>query len=198
MIGAKVAVDPNGSMAASTALDFVARNEFDYTIKEGADGSSDWSKITGPATYRNECRRHRAHRGTRDPRGHGCTALRHRGLQARPTNRGLLHRLSEASLHIALYRQGLPLEMHLLPVAADGRRASLPHAQRRERHRRDALRQGSLPAGAGISSSTTTPSPTTCRAPKRSRASLGKLGITWSCNAKANVPRETLKTTCQR
>ena len=22
---------------------------------------------------------------------------------------------------------------------------------------------------------------------------LGKLGVTWSCNAKANVPRETLK-----
>ena len=45
----------------------------------------------------------------------------------------------------------------------------------------------------GSSSSTTTPSPTTCRAPRRSRSELGKLGVTWSCNAKANVPRETLK-----
>src|SRR5471030_850143 len=51
-IGAKVAVDPNGSMAASTALDFVARNEFDFTIKEVADGN-DWSTIDG-LTYRNE------------------------------------------------------------------------------------------------------------------------------------------------
>src|SRR3954470_22745152 len=50
-IGAKVAVDPNGSMAASPALDFVARNEFDFTVKEVADGR-DWGRIDG-LTYRN-------------------------------------------------------------------------------------------------------------------------------------------------
>src|SRR6059036_3487775 len=33
MIGAKVAVDPEGSLKASDALDFVARNEFDFTIR---------------------------------------------------------------------------------------------------------------------------------------------------------------------
>jgi hopanoid biosynthesis associated radical SAM protein HpnJ len=38
MIGAKVAVDPEGSLKASDAIDFVARNEFDYTIKEVAEG----------------------------------------------------------------------------------------------------------------------------------------------------------------
>ena len=38
-----------------------------------------------------------------------------------------------------------------------------------------------------------TPSPTTGREPRRSRADFGRLGVTWSCNAKANVPRETLK-----
>src|SRR5689334_14513447 len=50
-IGAKVAVDPNGSMAASSVLDFVARNEFDFTVKEVAEGR-DWSAIDG-LTYRN-------------------------------------------------------------------------------------------------------------------------------------------------
>src|SRR5690349_18352478 len=38
LIGAKVAVDPVGSLEASTAIDFVARNEFDFTIKEVAEG----------------------------------------------------------------------------------------------------------------------------------------------------------------
>src|SRR5271166_6367057 len=34
MIGAKVAVQPQESLEASTAIDFVARNEFDFTIKD--------------------------------------------------------------------------------------------------------------------------------------------------------------------
>ena len=33
MIGAKVAVEPEKSLQASPAIDFVARNEFDFTIK---------------------------------------------------------------------------------------------------------------------------------------------------------------------
>ena len=38
LIGAKVAVEPEESLAASTAVDFVCRNEFDFTIKDIADG----------------------------------------------------------------------------------------------------------------------------------------------------------------
>src|SRR5271156_4199325 len=34
LIGAKVAVDADGSMKTAPAVDFVARNEFDFTIKE--------------------------------------------------------------------------------------------------------------------------------------------------------------------
>ncbi|MGH8230055.1 MAG: radical SAM protein, partial [Steroidobacteraceae bacterium] len=37
MVGAKVAVDPAGSLSASGAIDFVAREEFDYTCKEIAE-----------------------------------------------------------------------------------------------------------------------------------------------------------------
>ena len=37
MIGAKVAVDAEGSLAKAPTIDFVARNEFDYTIKDVAD-----------------------------------------------------------------------------------------------------------------------------------------------------------------
>src|SRR6516162_6318522 len=38
MVGAKVAVDPEGSLALAPAVDFVAGAEFDFTIKEVADG----------------------------------------------------------------------------------------------------------------------------------------------------------------
>jgi hypothetical protein len=38
MVGAKVAVQPEDSLQASSALDFVGREEFDFTIKEVAEG----------------------------------------------------------------------------------------------------------------------------------------------------------------
>src|SRR5580692_139896 len=41
LIGAKVAVEPEKSLIAGTAVDFVARNEFDFTCKEVAEGK-DW------------------------------------------------------------------------------------------------------------------------------------------------------------
>src|SRR5246500_836778 len=38
MVGAKVAVEPEDSLKASSAIDFVAREEFDFTVKEVAEG----------------------------------------------------------------------------------------------------------------------------------------------------------------
>lgn len=38
MVGAKVMVDPHNSLTASEAIDFVCREEFDYTCKEIAEG----------------------------------------------------------------------------------------------------------------------------------------------------------------
>jgi len=38
MVGAKVAVDPQDSLAATTAIDFVCREEFDFTCQEIAQG----------------------------------------------------------------------------------------------------------------------------------------------------------------
>src|SRR5512139_2121196 len=46
MIGAKVAVEPEATLKASRAIDFVARNEFDFTIKEVAEGR-DFGRIAG-------------------------------------------------------------------------------------------------------------------------------------------------------
>ena len=50
-VGAHVAVSPEASLAASRSVDFVARNEFDYTIQEVAAGRP-WDSIDG-LSYRN-------------------------------------------------------------------------------------------------------------------------------------------------
>src|ERR1700692_3491629 len=44
MIGAKVAVDADGSLRSAPCVDFVARNEFDFTIKDVADDKP-WADI---------------------------------------------------------------------------------------------------------------------------------------------------------
>ena len=51
LIGAKVAVDAAGAMAQAPCIDFCARNEFDFTVKEVADGTP-MSEIKG-LSYRN-------------------------------------------------------------------------------------------------------------------------------------------------
>ncbi len=45
-IGAKVAVEPDESMKAAPGVDFVCRNEYEFTVKELAEGK-DWSAIKG-------------------------------------------------------------------------------------------------------------------------------------------------------
>ena len=46
MVGAKVAVQPAESLAQGGVIDFVARNEFDFTVKEIAEGR-DWGAVDG-------------------------------------------------------------------------------------------------------------------------------------------------------
>src|SRR3954447_7333405 len=50
-VGAKVAVEPDASLAGSSAIDFVAREEFDFTIREVAEGRR-FDRIPG-LSYRN-------------------------------------------------------------------------------------------------------------------------------------------------
>src|ERR1019366_6966977 len=51
LIGAKVAVDAQGSLASAPAVDFVPRNEFDFPVKDVADDKP-WADIEG-LSYRN-------------------------------------------------------------------------------------------------------------------------------------------------
>src|SRR5580765_4498383 len=45
-VGAKVAVQPNESLQQGAPIDFVARNEFDFTVREIAEGR-DWASVDG-------------------------------------------------------------------------------------------------------------------------------------------------------
>jgi radical SAM superfamily enzyme YgiQ (UPF0313 family) len=51
-VGAKVAVDPDGSLLASPGIDFVAREEFDFSIAEIAEGRP-WAEVDG-VTFRDD------------------------------------------------------------------------------------------------------------------------------------------------
>ncbi len=148
MVGAKVAVDPTGSLQACEQLDFVGRNEFDFTVKEVAEGR-DFAGIKG-LSYRDADGPHRPQRGAADPAQHGRIAVRHAGLQARSHHRELFRRLSAAPLHLVLHRPRLQIALHLLLVAADRRRPRLPRAQRRPCHRRVEVGQAGVSAGQGI------------------------------------------------
>ena len=76
-IGAHVAVLPEVSLKAASAVDFVARNEFDYTIQEVAEGRA-LEAIDG-ISYRSDGRIV-DNRAAGDHRGHGSPALGRRCL----------------------------------------------------------------------------------------------------------------------
>jgi len=146
MVGAKVAVEPEESLQASAAIDFVAREEFDFTLKEIAEGRP-LAEVDG-VSYRsaNGTMVHTPDRAVledMDP------AICLRGLQARSAYRRLLHRLSQAPLHFPVYGPRLPLQVYLLPLAPDRGRPPLSHAQRGKRPGRDPLHPEEFPPGQG-------------------------------------------------
>ena len=140
-VGAHVAVNPERALSASTAIDFVARNEFDFTIKEVAEGRR-LNAVLGLSFQSNGTIRHTPDR----PVLENMDALPF----ARPRRRALRDWLSAASVRVALHGTGLPVEMHVLSVAADGRGTSVSHAQHRARRRRDRACHAVLPPGARV------------------------------------------------
>ncbi len=108
MVGAHVGVLPMQSMNAAPAVDWVAVGEFDYICADVASRKP--LKDIGGLAYRDN----------------GRVAF----TPPRFDHRKLFYRLSAASLRVTLYRPGMPLEVHVLPVASDVGRASLPRAQR--------------------------------------------------------------------
>jgi len=190
MIGAKVAVDADGSMIKAPVIDFCARNEFDFTIKEVAD-DHDWSTIKG-LSYRNS-----------------------QGVIVHNADRAMLENMDDLPFVTPVYKRDLKMENYFIgylkhpyisiytgrgcksrctfclwPQTVGGHRyrtRSVGHVIEEIRWAMKAFPQtkefffdddtftDDLPRAEAIAKE------------------LGKLGVTWSCNAKANVPRETLK-----
>jgi hopanoid biosynthesis associated radical SAM protein HpnJ len=190
MVGAKVAVDPQGSLAASRAIDFVAREEFDFTCKEIAEGRP-FESILG-LSYR-----------------HPDGSIRHNA--ARP----LLHDMDELPWVAPVYQRDLKIENYFIgylkhpyvslytgrgcksrctfclwPQTVGGHR----YRVRSPQNVIDEVRwiKENLPQVKEIFFDDDTFTDLGPRAEEIARG-LGKLGVTWSCNAKANVPFETLR-----
>ncbi len=168
-VGAKVAVQPEESLQKGAPIDFVARNEFDFTIKEVAEGRDfaaidglSWRGAGGGIVHNKD----RAVLEDMDQLPF-VTEVYKRDLQ----DRGLFHRLPAAPLRLAVHGARLQVALHLLPLAADRRRPSLPGALAASTSPRRSSWCRSISRRTGKSSSTTTPSPTISRAPRRSRTS---------------------------
>ncbi len=165
MVGAKVAVQPAESLAQGGVIDFVARNEFDFTIKEIADGR-DWGAVDG-ISYRNKAGAiiHNKDRATLEDMDQlpFVTEVYKRDLRIEDYFIGyLMHP------YVSLYT-GRGCKSHctfcLWPQTVGG--IAIGCARRSMWRRRSGTRSRCFPR-CGSSSSTTTPSPTTCPAPRRS------------------------------
>ncbi|HLK26074.1 MAG TPA: hopanoid biosynthesis associated radical SAM protein HpnJ [Caulobacteraceae bacterium] len=190
MIGAKVAVDAEGSMQAAPVIDFVARNEFDFTIKEVADDHA-WAGVPG-LSYRNSG-----------------------GVIVHNPDRPILENMDALPFVTPIYKRELVIENYFIgylkhpyislytgrgcksrctfclwPQTVGGHR----YRTRSVEHviEEIAWAQKAFPQVKEFFFDDDTFTDDLPRAEAIARG-LGKLGVTWSCNAKANVPRQTLK-----
>ena len=189
-VGAKVAVQPGESLQQGVPIDFVARNEFDFTCLEVAEGR-DLSTIDG-ISYRDSNGRlqHNKDRAILQDMDQlpFVTDVYKRDLRIEDyfigylmhpyisiyTGRGCKSRctfcLWPQTVGGHTYRVRSPAH-----VAAEIKQCLRDFPQVREFFFDDDTFTDNLPRAEAIA------------------LELGKLGVTWSCNAKANVPRSTLK-----
>ncbi|MBV9632864.1 MAG: hopanoid biosynthesis associated radical SAM protein HpnJ [Xanthobacteraceae bacterium] len=190
MIGAKVAVESDASLKASPAIDFVARNEFDFTIKEVAEGR-DLAHVAGLSWRRAD------------------------GTIVHNQDRTILESMDDLPFVTPIYKRDLVIENYfggylkhpyisfytgrgcksrctfcLWPQTIGGHR----YRTRSVGHVIEELRwaQKAFPQVKEFFFDDDTLTDNAPRVEALARE-IGKLGITWSCNAKANVPRSTLK-----
>ncbi|MEJ2377097.1 MAG: hopanoid biosynthesis associated radical SAM protein HpnJ [Pseudolabrys sp.] len=190
LVGANIAIDPRAALEKSEAIDFVTGKDYDFTIRDVAKGR-DWKDIPG-LIYRDK------DGGIREN-------------QERP----LLTDMDELPFVTPVYKRDLRIENYFIGylkhpyisfysgrgcksrctfclwpqtigghkyrtrsvenVAAEIAWARKAMPQVKEFFFDDDTFTDNLPRTEAIA------------------RELGKMGVTWSCNAKANVPRETLK-----
>jgi len=183
-------VQPEESLRQAPAIDFVGRNEFDFTIKEIADGRP-LSGVDG-VSYRNA-----------------------EGVLVHNAERATLEDMDQLPFVSEVYKRDLDIEDYFIgylkhpyvsfytgrgcksrctfclwPQTVGGHR----YRVRSVGHVVDEVRYilANFPQVKEIFFDDDTFTDAGPRAEAIARE-LGKLGVTWSCNAKANVPRETLK-----
>jgi hopanoid biosynthesis associated radical SAM protein HpnJ len=190
-VGAKVAVQPEESLrAAKGVIDFVGRNEFDFTIKEIAEGKP-FAEVDG------------------------ISYLAANGLITHNRERAILENMDDLPFVSKVYKDNLRVEDYFIgylkhpyislytgrgcksrctfclwPQTVGGhsyRTRSVGHVVEEIRQAKKDFPQvkefffdddtftDNLPRAEAIAKE------------------LGQLGVTWSCNAKPNVPRSTLK-----
>src|SRR5262245_38036209 len=189
-VGAKVAVQAQASLEASAAIDFVAGSEFDFTIKELAEGR-DWARISG-LSYRD-----------RDGR------VRHNEPRA------ILEDMDQLPFVTPVYKRDLTIENYFIgylkhpylsfytgrgcksrctfclwPQTVGGHR----YRVRSVGHVIEELQwaAAAFPQVKEFFFDDDTLTDNLPRVEELARQ-IGKLGIAWSCNVKGNVPRATLK-----
>ncbi len=190
MVGAKVAVQPEESLLKGAAIDFVARNEFDFTIKEVAEGR-DFKDIDGISFRRDDGvivhNRERAMIENMDSLPF-VTDVYKRDLRIEDYFIGyLLHP------YISIYT-GRGCKSHctfcLWPQTVGGHRYRTRSPQHVAEEIRAARRMFPQVREFFFDDDTFTDDLPRAEAIARE---LGKMGVVWSCNAKANVPRKTLE-----
>jgi hopanoid biosynthesis associated radical SAM protein HpnJ len=187
-VGAHVAVNPARALAASTAIDFVARNEFDFTIEEVARGRA-LDTVLGLSFRTNGTIRHMP-------------------------DRSVLENMDALPFVVDVYRRDLVVEHYaigyllhpyvslytgrgcrsrctfcLWPQTVGGHRYRTRSVEHVVEEIRLATRYFPQVREYFFDDDTLTDDLPRVEALARR---LGPLGVTWSCNAKANVPRDTL------
>src|SRR6516165_9863796 len=190
LIGAHVAVDPGKSLEAAPAVDFVARNEFDFTIKEVAEDRP-WADIKG-LSWRNPAGGivHNEPRETLMNMDElpWVTPVYKRDLKIENYFSGYLKhpyvsfytgRGCKSRCTFCLWPQTIGGHRYRVrsveDVVAEMKWAKAAFPQVREFFFDDDTLTDNGPRVEALA------------------VELGKLGVTWSCNAKANVPRKTLE-----
>ena len=190
MVGAKVAVEPEASLKASSALDFVAREEFDFTIKEVADGRA-FDAIDG-LSYRTP--------------GGSISHNRDRAILEDMDRLPFVSEVYKRDLKVEDYFIGYLLHPYLSLYTGRGCRSKCTfclwpqtvgghrYRVRSVGHVIDEIRLAKawFPQVKEFFFDDDTFTDDRPRAEAIARE-LGRLGVTWSCNAKANVPRATLE-----
>jgi hopanoid biosynthesis associated radical SAM protein HpnJ len=190
LVGAKVAVDPDGSLETAPAVDFVCREEFDYTCLEVSEGKP-LGQIAGLC-----------YRGADGQLIHTPPRAPIEDMDALPWVTPVYRRDLKVENYFIGYLKHPYVSFYtgrgcksrctfcLWPQTVGGHRYRVrsPASVIEE----VAWIQKNMPQVREIFFDDDTFTDLLPRAEEIARG-LGELGVTWSCNAKANVPYDTLK-----